>query len=116
VLICDDEADIRALYRVAFEQLGAEVSEAIDGDDCISCAAEGRPDLVVLDVYMPNRDGLSILPQLRQQHPEARIVVVSAHAAEETFALSRALGATACFEKMSFMSRIPRLMDRYGVA
>lgn len=116
VLICDDEADIRTLYRVAFEQFGAEVSEAIDGDDCIDSASRGQPDLVVLDLYMPKRDGLSILPELRQRIPEARILVVSAHAAEETFALSRARGATACFEKLSFIHRIPRLMERYGAA
>ncbi len=116
MLICDDEDDIRAIYRLAFEQLGAEVSEAVDGDDCIRHATSEAPDLVVLDLYMPNRDGLSILPELRLQCPEARILVVSAHAAEETFALSRARGATACFEKVSFMNRIPRLMERYGVA
>lgn len=116
VLICDDEPDIRSLYRLAFEDLGAEVSEASDGDDCMARADALCPDLVILDLYMPKRDGLSILPDLRLRCPAARILVVSAHAAEETFALSRARGATACFEKVSFMSRIPRLMERYGAA
>jgi CheY-like chemotaxis protein len=116
VIICDDEPDIRLLYRMAFEELGAEVSEAIDGDDCIDQMLAVCPDLVILDLYMPNRDGLSALPELKRRCPEAPVVVVSAHAAEDVFARSRARGATACFEKVSFMPRIPRLVERYGAA
>lgn len=116
VLICDDEADIRLLYRVAFEGLGAEVSEAVDGDDCMLRAMEVCPDVVILDLFMPNRDGMSVLPDLKQCCPEARILMVSAHAAEDTFTLGRARGATACFEKLSFINRIPRLVERYGAA
>lgn len=115
VLICDDEPDIRLLFRLAFEQLGAEVVEAIDGDDCIDRMST-CPDLVILDLYMPKRDGLSALPELKQKCPGARVLVVSAHAAEDTFARSRARGATACFEKVSFVTRIPRLVERYGGA
>lgn len=116
VLICDDESDVRLLYRMAFEDLGAEVSEAVDGDDCVDQMFTICPDLVVLDLYMPKRDGLSVLPELKRRCPGARIVVVSAHAAQETFARSRARGATACFEKVSFITRIPRLVERYGAA
>ncbi|MGQ0832803.1 MAG: response regulator [Microthrixaceae bacterium] len=116
VLICDDEADIRLLYRMAFEELGADVVEAVDGDDCLGQMADACPDLVILDLFMPKRDGLSALPELKQRCPGARVLVVSAHAAEQTFTLSRARGATACFEKLSFVTRIPRLVERYGGA
>lgn len=116
VLICDDEENIRLLYRMEFEDRGAEVSEAVDGDDCIERVEAVCPDLIVLDLFMPNRDGLSALPELKKRCPNARVVVVSAHAAEDTFNRSRARGATACFEKVSFASRIPRLVERYGGA
>jgi DNA-binding LytR/AlgR family response regulator len=59
VLICDDEPDIRMLFRLAFEKVGAEVDEAEDGDDCLKMAAAHEPDLVVLDLHMPKRDGLA---------------------------------------------------------
>ena len=114
MLICDDEPDIRLLFRMEFEELGAEVTEAVDGDDCISQATASCPDVVVLDLYMPNRDGLSALPEIRQRCPEAAVLVVSAHAAVEIFTRSRARGATACFEKVDFVARIPRLVERYG--
>lgn len=116
VLICDDEPSIRLLYRLGFEEVGAEVTEAVDGDDCIDRVLEGCPDLIILDLFMPNRDGLSALPELKKRCPEARVLVVSAHAAEDIFTRSRARGATACFEKVSFANRIPRLVERYGGA
>src|SRR5690606_28843960 len=52
VLICDDEADIRLLYRMSFEDLGAQVTEAADGQECVDVAADACPDLVVLDLFM----------------------------------------------------------------
>ena len=116
VLICDDEDSIRMLYRMEFEERGAEVSEAFDGDDCIRMVAEDCPDLIVLDLFMPNRDGLSALPELKRICPGARVLVVTAFPAEESFTRSRARGATACFEKVNFASRIPRLVERYGGA
>lgn len=116
VLICDDEPDIRLLFRMEFEELGADVAEAIDGDDCLEQAAQHCPDLVVLDLFMPNRDGLSALPELKRLCPDSRVLVVTAYAADESFARSRARGATACFEKVNFASRIPRLVERYGGA
>jgi CheY-like chemotaxis protein len=116
VLICDDEPDIRTLFRLAFEDAGATVDEAGDGDECILLAGQHPPDLVILDLYMPNRDGFATLPALRQKCPAAPVLVVSAHAAVEIFEASRARGATACFDKISFVPRIPKLVERYNVA
>jgi CheY-like chemotaxis protein len=113
VLICDDEADVRTLFRIAFEDIGATVEEAVDGDDCLTLAAKNAPDLVVLDLYMPVRDGLATLPLLRRQCPTCPVLVVSAHPAVEVFEASRARGATACFDKVSFVTRIPSVVERY---
>ena len=78
VLICDDEPDIRLLFRTAFEREGAEVFEAADGDECIAGAGAQCPDVVILDLMMPKRDGLSTLPMLRHQCPDSAVVVVTA--------------------------------------
>ena len=116
VLICDDEPAIRLLWRTAIERDGVEVSEAADGIECIAVAEAMHPDVVILDLYMPRRDGLATLPMLRQSCPGARVLVVSAHAAVEVFEQSRARGATACFDKLSFLPRLPGLIERYGNA
>lgn len=114
VLICDDEPAIRLLYRTAFESQGAQVDEACDGIECLEVAEATDPDVVILDLYMPRRDGLAVLPELHQRFPRARVLVVSAHAAVEVFEQSRSRGATACFDKLAFLPRIPALMKRYG--
>jgi len=116
VLICDDEPAIRLLYRAAIEREGIQVDEAADGIECLDVAERTKPDLVILDLYMPRRDGLAVLPLLRAACPSARVLVVSAHAAVEVFEQSRARGATACFDKLSFLPRIPALLERYGTA
>lgn len=116
VLICDDEPSIRVLFRTAIEREGIEIDEAADGEECLAMAEANHPDLVILDLFMPNRDGLSTLPALRESCPDARILVVSAHAAVEIFEKSRARGATACFDKLGFVPRIPQVLARYGSA
>lgn len=116
VLICDDEPDIRKVYRYAFEAQGAEVYEAADGYECLLMLADTSPDLVILDLFMPRRDGLSVLPELRRLLPRAAILVVSAHASVDVFDTGRSLGATACFEKLAFLPRIPELVARYSAA
>lgn len=114
VLVCDDETDIRVLYRAAFEALGVSVDEAADGGEALARAIQQPPDLVVLDLFMPGRDGLSVLPELRDICGEAPILVVSAHAAVEVFGESRSRGATACFDKLGFHNRIPAVVERYS--
>jgi CheY-like chemotaxis protein len=116
VLVCDDEPAIRLLYRTAIEREGIEVVEAADGIECLEVAEATHPDLIILDLYMPRRDGMAVLPMLRRSCPDARVLVVSAHAAVEVFEQSRARGATACFDKLSFLPRIPALLLRYGIA
>lgn len=117
VLICDDEPSIRLLYRTAFEAGGsADVDEAADGDECLAQVAKHQYDVVILDLYMPGRDGLSALPEVRRQGPAAEVLVVSAHAGVEIFGQSRSLGADACYEKTSFLRRIPEVVSRHRAA
>lgn len=112
-LICDDDPRLRALYRQEFEWAGVDVIEAGDGIQCLEAAASQQPELIVLDLGMPRRGGLSILPELRRCCPQAQVLVVTAHSAVEILSLSRRLGAAACFSKPGFLSRIPEVVERY---
>jgi CheY-like chemotaxis protein len=117
VLICDDEPAIRKIYRTAFEMGGADaVDEAGDGDECLDLVQTQPYDLVVLDLYMPRRDGLSALPAIKEACPSAEVLVVSAHAGVEIFGQSRSLGATACYEKLGFLQKIPDVISRFPAA
>ena len=116
MLVCDDEPDIRLLYRSAFERAGAEVAVADDGDRALDVARAWQPDLVVLDLLMPGRSGESALPEFAVACPAAAVVVVSAHLRLAQFGRMHDLGAKECFDKLDFLSRIPGLVERYGVA
>jgi len=75
VLVVDDEPDVLLLCRVNFEFAGHEVIETDNAEAALSMATSERPDLIVLDVMLPNRDGLSILQELAGK-PETRQVPV----------------------------------------
>jgi len=85
VLVIDDEPDVLLLCRVNLEFAGHEVLEAPDGERGMELAGSARPDLIVLDVMLPNRDGLSVLRELGER-PDTRdtpVVVLTAKAREE---------------------------------
>lgn len=116
VLVCDDERDIRLLYRSAFERAGALVETADDGIEVMAAAERCHPQLIVLDIMMPNRDGLATLPELRERFPDTEVAIVTAYASSANFAKARDLGAIACFDKVDFLGRIPEMVRRFDAA
>jgi DNA-binding NarL/FixJ family response regulator len=93
VLICDDNVAMRVLLGVIIDTArGLHVAgEAADGDEALLEATRLQPDVILLDLAMPNRSGLEALPDLRRVAPDAQIVVLSGFAeatvAEEVLAL-----------------------------
>jgi len=66
VLVVDDEVQIRRLLRVSLEAHGYRVLEAAGGQEAIVAAAQHRPDVVILDLGLPDLDGVSVLKRLRE--------------------------------------------------
>lgn len=78
VLMVDDDADQRLLLGLLFAQAGiSPVLEASNADEAVAAALTHQPDLIVLDLAMPGRSGLDVLPELREQAPGASVVVLS---------------------------------------
>jgi len=75
VLIVDEDPDVRAFVQAALEDEGYEFVIATDGNVAIAKATSEKPDVVIMDVQMPNRDGLSALYHLRQE-PETKSIPV----------------------------------------
>ncbi len=65
-LVIDDEVQIRRLLRISLEAGGYRVFEAVNGQDGLAEAAQRRPDIVVLDLGLPDMDGVTILKRLRE--------------------------------------------------
>jgi CheY-like chemotaxis protein len=113
VLLCDDEPDLRLLYRQVLEANGAIVVEAGSGEECLGIAEGLRPDLVLLDVVLPGKGGLDVLVELRNRYPLGPVVVMSGVLSDATRARSRELGAAESIEKTALVGRIPGLVERY---
>jgi two-component system, OmpR family, KDP operon response regulator KdpE len=82
VLIVDDEVQIRRYLRIALEAQGFAVSEAAGGRDGLVQAAMQRPDVVILDLGLPDMDGLDVLRRLREWS-KVPVLVLSVRSAEE---------------------------------
>jgi DNA-binding NarL/FixJ family response regulator len=101
ILVCDDVPEMRALLRQMLEDEPGMtvVAECGDGNECVPRAVEHDPDVVLLDLSMPGRDGLEVLPGLRRSAPRAKIVVFSSLGAERMSGVARSLGAERYVEK-----------------
>jgi two-component system phosphate regulon response regulator PhoB len=75
-LVIDDEQDILTLCAVTLTHAGHEVLQACDADEGLRLALEETPDLILLDVMLPRRDGFSLLEELVATPPTAEIPVV----------------------------------------
>lgn len=81
LLLADDEHLIRtALAQMLDLEDGLEVvAQAADGDEAVAAAAEHRPDVAVLDLQMPGRDGIAVAEALAGSLPDCRVVIVTSH-------------------------------------
>lgn len=97
VLVVDDLADQRAIYRAVLEHRGFQVLEAEDGEAAVRCAEVDRPDLILMDVQLPWMDGWEITRRLKAVPRTAGIpvVAVSAHVGEEGPGLADESGCSA---------------------
>src|SRR5437879_3861066 len=77
VLIIDDDADFRDLIRAYLPPCEFAVTEAPDGVAAMRRIAENRFDLIVLDLVMPEKEGLELIPAIRGSSPNSRILAVS---------------------------------------
>jgi PAS domain S-box-containing protein len=77
VLIVDDEELIRLNLRALLEDLGYNVTEAVNGRDGLDAFDRERPDLVLTDLRMPEMDGLTLIAELRDKNIETPIIVIS---------------------------------------
>ena len=79
VLVVDDAPEVRRLlcHRLPFYGHFEVVAQSEDGESAIVAARDAQPDLVVLDVLMPGRSGIDVVPEIRQASPRCRILLYS---------------------------------------
>jgi DNA-binding response OmpR family regulator len=82
ILIVDDDVELVGLLSFALETAGYNVATAFDGREALAKARENKPDLVILDVNMPNQDGFSVLADLRT-FSQVPVIMLTVRATEE---------------------------------
>lgn len=116
VLIADDDKNVRKMVRVLLESEGYTVHEAPDGKVALEVIDAHSPDVLVLDVHMPEIDGLGVLRKLQADNPVAQRVVLLTGATEEEDYL-RGYGAGADdyvakpFEPDTLLNAIAKVME-----
>lgn len=93
ILVIEDDASLRTGLRLNFTRAGYAVREAADGRAALDALQAQRPDLVLLDLMIPNVDGLEVLKKLREKDPALPVLILSALGAEEDKVKGLDLGA-----------------------
>jgi len=95
LMLADDHRMLREGLRRSMTDQGFDViGEARDGDEAIRLAEELMPEVILMDVTMPEVDGVEATRQIRQQFPEIRIVMLTMHADQEVLAAAIRAGAS----------------------
>ncbi len=84
ILLVDDEKAIRRTLSEILSFEDYDVSEAVDGLDCLAQLKQGKFELVILDIKMPNLDGMETLDRILELHPSLPVIMISGHADLDT--------------------------------
>ena len=79
ILVADDDPDIRDILKDTLNSLGARVVTAANGQECLDRAETDAPDLILLDIEMPIKNGLEVLKELRQSGSEMSVIMITAY-------------------------------------
>jgi len=112
ILVVDDEPDIRELIKDILEDENYEVRIAADGQEAQQIFNEQQPDLILLDIWMPDIDGISLLKEFKQQNKNVTIVMMSGHGTIETAVEATRLGASDFIEKPLSTAKLLRGVEQ----
>jgi len=116
VLVVDDEPNIRELVQVALQFHGCTVTTAATGKDALRQAETGRPDLIVLDVVLPDLDGFEVCRRLRSGGNEVPVIFLTARDTSSDTVTGLALGGddyvTKPFSVESLVARVRAVLRR----
>ena len=99
ILVVDDEPAIQTALRGVLEDEGYRVTTVGSGADALRLMGEDTPDVVFLDIWMPKKDGLDTLADLKRARPEAPVIMISGHGTIDTAVKATRLGAYDFIEK-----------------
>ena len=112
VLLVDDEREFAETLsrRLMMRQIGSAV--AYDGIQALKIVAEEEPEVLVLDLKMPNVDGFEVLRRIKRDYPEVEVIILTGHGSEADRELCMQLGAFAYLKKPVDVDELSEVMQR----
>ena len=99
ILVTDDKENIRYFFKKLFKSMDEEIFEASDGEETLKLINEVNFDLIILDIKLPDMDGLDLLKTIKEHRPDTVIIIVTAYGTTEVAIESIKLGAYDCIFK-----------------
>jgi DNA-binding response OmpR family regulator len=87
ILVVDDDLHIQRLYKEEFEEEGYDVVIASNGQEAIELFNRENPDIVTLDILLPDIDGIRLLRQMKEKNPKVPIIMSTAYDYRDDFAV-----------------------------
>lgn len=87
ILVVDDEKNILKLYKAEFEGEGYNVITASSGKEALDLVESENPDLVTLDILMPDMDGIQVLRQMKEKKPDMPVIMLTAYDYRDDFSV-----------------------------
>ena len=117
LMVIDDDPELLTMLQDLFRGRGFDVVTAPDGEEGLRLSRERRPDLIILDIFMPRMNGLEVLASLRRAHPSLPVIVMSAGGQEALDQATVAMysrirrGAGRLFDKPINMKELASAVD-----
>jgi len=112
ILVVDDDPQIRKLCRITLEGAGKLVKEADNGKQALAAIKRANVDLILLDLCMPDMDGLEFLKAVRVDSPQLKIVTISGFMGGVMLPAAKHLGGTATLAKPFSPDALLSLVDK----
>jgi DNA-binding response OmpR family regulator len=115
ILVVDDDPDIVMAISTVLGERGATVDSAGDGNTAVSLAEEKEPDLVILDIMLPQKSGFLVLERLRQKRPRSegpRIIMITGNEGRRHRQYAETLGVDEYMTKPFRMDRLREVTEK----
>lgn len=116
ILIADDAAFMRMRLKKLLDEAGYEVVEAANGQEAVSLYAEHRPSAVLMDITMPEMDGVAATEAICRSDPKARVIMVSALGQQAMIVAAIKAGAKDFVVKPYEPERVMQALNKWASA
>ncbi len=119
ILLVDDDENFRTMLRITLQRIGHQITEAGDGSMAITLCAQNAYDAVMMDLIMPDKEGMETIVEMRKNHPSIKIIAMSGGgrmSARDILTMAKAVGADQILAKPFENGELVNTLKSIGIA